>query len=244
MKDISSLFDRIAPVYDQMNTVMSFGQDAYWRKCLVARFPWDPEQKLTVVDMSCGTGALTKSVLQEASLRNQSMDCWMIDPSKSMLNQSQLHTSSIVSVYKIQAWAEDVPLACDHVDVYICGFGLRNMENRFKALQEAYRIVRPGGVVLMLEFSTEVTPTMAWAYRQYLTRGIPILGRHLAQDEAAYQYLSDSIQNFPSSAIISSEFSQAGFEKIVSIPITFGIVQLYHAVRPKSEHCEGEIVCL
>ncbi|ETZ05145.1 MULTISPECIES: ubiquinone/menaquinone biosynthesis methyltransferase [Holospora] len=235
MNSIASLFDRIAPIYDQMNKIMSLGRDDYWRRFLISYIPWSAYSDFSAIDMACGTGAITDFFLQEAKIQQKSCVCWMIDPSTEMLKRAKVRKYSMMPCTKLhflKGYAESVPLPSKMTEVYLCGFGVRNMENRFLAFQEAFRLLKPKGILLMLEFSFEVIPILAWAYRRYLLYGIPFLGKWIAKDFSAYQYLSDSILEFPSSGIILKECSQAGFENSQCIPMEGGIVQLYYAQKP------------
>ena len=239
-----SLFDRIAPIYDQMNKIMSFGQDGYWRKALVSYIPWNKKPKLYVIDMACGTGALTQALLKQGKIQNQFSACWMMDPSTAMLEQAKQRKYDETwckEIHFLQGYAESVMLPSNIAHVYMSGFGLRNMENRMLALQEAFRLLKPGGIVLMLEFSFEVLPALAWAYRLYLLYGIPFLGKWLAKEELAYEYLSESICKFPPPSMIVHECLQEGFQNVGYVPMCAGIVQLYYAHRPNDRQKIGEI---
>ncbi|PPE03691.1 ubiquinone/menaquinone biosynthesis methyltransferase [Holospora curviuscula] len=237
MHSTSSLFDRIAPVYDQMNKIMSLGQDDYWRKTLVSHIPWSKYSNFSIIDMACGTGAMTEAVLEQTEMHTRSCNFWMIDPSKEMLNrakQRNYNRTSFAEINFVQAYAECVRLPSEIAQVYVCAFGLRNMKSRTLALKEAFRLLTPEGSLLILEFSFEVLPSLAWAYRYYLLHGIPFLGRWLAGDAEAYEYLSNSIYEFPPPSVILDECSQAGFQNSQCIPLCSGIVQLYSAQRPKN----------
>ncbi|ETZ07418.1 ubiquinone/menaquinone biosynthesis C-methyltransferase UbiE [Holospora obtusa F1] len=235
MNSIFSLFDRITPIYDQMNKIMSFGKDKYWRKKLLSYVPWKKHKTLCVLDVACGTGAISEILLKEAENYNQACCCWMLDPSSEMLAYARTRCYTLMPFFEmhfLKGYAEAIPLPSRCAHVYICGFGLRNVQNRSFALQEAFRILVPNGVLLILEFSFEVLPSLAWAYRCYLMHGIPLIGKWIGKDQQAYQYLSDSILKFPSPHVILKECFQTGFEKIFYTTLQAGLVQLYYAQKP------------
>lgn len=246
MTGATPIFDRIAPFYDAMNTMMSLGQDQLWRRIVLGYIPWNSEKSISIVDMACGTGALSDLLLQEAALRNQPLTLWMMDPSHAMLEKSCLspvchHIDTQISA--VHSYAEDIPLPCHSVDVYICAFGLRNMDNRTQAMKEAHRILRPKGIVVILEFSSEVCPSIAIPYHYYRTYAIPWLGKHIARDEAAYRYLSESIAAFPSPTIIVTELASVGFTSVCCIPLSSGVVQLYHGIRSCASRYHRKQLC-
>jgi demethylmenaquinone methyltransferase/2-methoxy-6-polyprenyl-1,4-benzoquinol methylase len=208
--------------------------------------PWNSAQSISIVDMACGTGALSNLLLQEAVLRHQPLTLWMMDPSKAMLEK--LHISPVshhrdTQTYIVHACAEDIPLPCHSVDVYVCAFGLRNMEDRRKSMEEAHRILRPDGIIIILEFSSEVSPSIGILYHYYLTYGIPWLGKHIVHDEAAYRYLSESIAAFPSPHVIVTELAVVGFMSVCCIPLSAGVVQLYYSVRSRASRYQRKQLC-
>lgn len=246
MTTTTHVFDRIASRYDLMNTIMSLGQDQLWRRMILGYIPWNSTQPISIVDMACGTGALSNLLLQESGLRNQPLNLWMMDPSRAMLEN--LHLSPVchhidTQTYTVHAYAEDIPLPCHSVDVYVCAFGLRNMGDRKKAMEEAHRILRPEGILVILEFSPEVSPSIAIPYHYYLTYGIPWLGKHIAHDEAAYRYLSESISAFPSPNTIMTELAIVGFSSLSCIPLSAGVLQLYYGMRSRASRYQRKTLC-
>ena len=246
MSQTKQIFDRIAPIYDAMNRILSLGQDHVWRRMMLGYLPWSLYKRLSIVDMACGTGALSALILQEAALRDQDIQLWMVDPSQAMLNNAQesLHGSGGTAyIQTICACAEDVPIPCERADVYVCAFGLRNMDNRTQSMKEAHRILRSDGTLIILEFSHEVSPHITIPYHYYLRYGLPWLGKHVAHDEAAYQYLADSIAAFPSPTTIITELARIGFVSLRCIPIHGGVVQLYYAKRSRTVRYQRKRLC-
>lgn len=218
-----------------MNTVMSWGQDNHWRTALTQKIAWPRRRKCQILDMACGTGALSLHLLQEAQLQGIESVLSAVDPSASMLQKAQdrLEEWGVPGqVQLMEGSGEDIPLESESIHLYTCGFGLRNMKDRSKSLEEAYRVLHPGGQALYLEFSKETLPVLQPGYEAYLKTVVPALGRWFAQDEAAYQYLCDSILEFPQPEYILAELTDVGFHRVKRTGLFFGIVQIYEAYKP------------
>jgi demethylmenaquinone methyltransferase/2-methoxy-6-polyprenyl-1,4-benzoquinol methylase len=117
------------------------------------------------------------------------------------------------------------------------------MDDRRKAMEEAHRILRPDGVIIILEFSPEVSPSIGIPYHYYLTYGIPWLGKYIAHNEAAYRYLSESIAAFPSPHVIVTELAVVGFVSVCCIPLSAGVVQLYYGIRSRASRYQRKKLC-
>jgi demethylmenaquinone methyltransferase / 2-methoxy-6-polyprenyl-1,4-benzoquinol methylase len=135
-------------------------------------------------------------------------------------------------IYPMITRAEDVGLADGSIDLYTISFGLRNVSVRKKALQEALRLLKPGGYFYCMEFSHPISPALYYAYQPYLKYGIPALGKWVAKEEEAYSYLSDSIQKFPSQKNLAHEMQEEGFLQVSWENIFKGIVSIHRGRKP------------
>lgn len=231
--DTQGIFDRVAPYYDKMNDILSLGFHHRWKRTLVESLPWGQykDQVPVVLDCACGTGDLGQLILSKAQSLEQRICVMGLDPSPCMLAQARMKLQDAGQVCWIEACAEHIPLPEEAVDIYLIGFGLRNVENRKQALQEALRVVKPGGTFFCLEFTPEVHPGVNWAYQPYRRYGLPFLGRLFAKDPESYEYLAQSIAAFPSPVLLSMELSQAGWSDIDYKTLDLGIAAIHTGTK-------------
>lgn len=206
------MFERIAPRYDLMNDLMSFGIHRLWKRSLVwGADPWPGEQ---IVDLAGGTGDLAKLF---AARGCRVLVC---DPAIGMMASGRPGAPPSIS------WAasagEALPLRNGSVDAVVVAFGLRNMTSPLTALAEARRVLRPGGRFLCLEFSHPIA-LVAPFYGLFSRAVIPVLGTLIAGDRAAYRYLIESIRRFPSQQALATHLRDAGFESVRYNNVSFGI---------------------
>jgi demethylmenaquinone methyltransferase/2-methoxy-6-polyprenyl-1,4-benzoquinol methylase len=214
---VQRMFDRVAPRYDLANTVFSLGQDRSWRRAaaLATRLS-DGE---AAVDVACGTGALTRD-LQELASRAVVVG---MDFSQEMLKRAgggRLAAGDAVAL----------PLADASVDVVTIAFGLRNLPEPGQGLLEFRRVLRPGGRLVVCEFSSPVVPVFRQVYRRYLTRLMPVAARRLTSDPEAYQYLARSIGAWPDQPGLARWLQEAGFASVAWRNLSGGIVALHRGV--------------
>ncbi len=213
---VSSLFSKIAPTYDLANRILSFGMDLRWRKKLVLETKNYKPNAEKILDLACGTGdviKITKEIFSEKV-------CYVgLDPCGEMLNIARNRLDKRVSL--IRGLAENLPFKGETFDVIFISFGLRNFSDRKKALSEIYRILRPKGVISVLEFTkpTGKNPLSKWGWL-YTKYAVPALGGLISGNFEAYRYLSRSIEKFPPADEVVEEFSNAGFKplKVKSLP--------------------------
>lgn len=223
---VRSLFDGIAPRYDFLNHLLSSGIDVLWRKKAVALLAGHHPN--AILDVATGTGDLA---LEAARLHPQRVVG--IDISPAMLRLARLKAekrglSPVVSF--TDATAEDLPFPRDTFDAVTVGFGVRNFSNLDQGLKEMVRVMRPGGVLVVLEFSRPRSPMMGRMYRFYSQRILPLVGGSLSSKEA-YQYLPNTIQEFPDGEQFRAVLERAGLRHISVVPLTFGIVTIYHGIK-------------
>jgi len=230
-KSIGCMFDRIAPTYETLNHILSFGQDFFWRRKLADCV--DNETKLKVLDLATGTGDILISVLRRNPKITESVG---LDISENMLAlcRKKIKRHGFTDrVNLVHAEATNNSLADQTFDLVTMGFGIRNTPDIYKTLKEIHRLLRPGGKVLILEFSMPANPFLKTVYLLYLRRFLPFTGRLLSGDKHAYEYLKTSIINFVRTDF-TSLMEDAGFLHIRSNPLTFGIVNLYQGLKPTS----------
>jgi demethylmenaquinone methyltransferase / 2-methoxy-6-polyprenyl-1,4-benzoquinol methylase len=215
------MFDRVAPRYDLANTVFSLGQDKAWRQAAARATRLAGGE--VAVDVACGTGALTREL---QALAPEAVVVGM-DFSQGMLVRAQ-PTGPRLRLAAGDAVA--LPLADASTDVVTIAFGLRNLPEPGQGLLEFRRVLRPGGRLVVCEFSHPVVPVFRQVYRRYLTRLIPVAARRLTSDPEAYQYLARSIGAWPDQPGLARWLQEAGFTKVAWRNLSGGIVALHRGV--------------
>jgi demethylmenaquinone methyltransferase/2-methoxy-6-polyprenyl-1,4-benzoquinol methylase len=215
---VQRMFDRVAPRYDLANTVFSLGQDKGWRQAAAGATRLGAGE--VAVDVACGTGALTRD-LQALAPEAQVVG---MDFSHGMLARAE------PGLRLAAADALALPLADASVDVVTIAFGLRNLPEPGQGLLEFRRVLRPGGRLVVCEFSQPVVPVFREVYRRYLTRLMPVAARRLTSDPEAYQYLARSIGAWPDQPGLARWLQEAGFTAVAWRNLSSGIVALHRGV--------------
>ncbi len=215
------MFGAIAPRYDLANHVLSCGLDFLWRK-RVADFVEEARPRL-ILDLATGTGDLAL-LLQK---RIPSAQITAADFSAEMLSLAQKKGVRQTTL----ADARQLPFANESFDVVTIAFGLRNLPDWAEGLREMQRVIRPGGLLLVLDFSLPQFSLLRAAYRIYLHRIVPLIGATLTRKRAAYSYLGDSIERFPCGATMVGLLRDVGFSGAEAEPLSGGIVTIYRASR-------------
>jgi demethylmenaquinone methyltransferase / 2-methoxy-6-polyprenyl-1,4-benzoquinol methylase len=219
---VQRMFDRVAPRYDLANTMFSLGQDKGWRQAAARATGLAGGE--VAVDVACGTGALTREL---QSLAPGAVVVGM-DFSQGMLVRAQPAGGERLRLAAGDAVA--LPLADASVDVVTIAFGLRNLPEPGQGLLELRRVLRPGGRLVVCEFSHPVVPGFREVYRRYLTRLIPVAARRLTSDPEAYQYLARSIGAWPDQPGLARWLQEAGFGQVAWRNLSGGIVALHRGV--------------
>ena len=224
---VRQMFAGIVPHYDCANRILSGGQDALWRRRLIREVcAYRPE---VVVDLATGSGevafALSKALGSEAKITGLDFCQPMLD--KAMEKQSEMEGSD--RVHFCLGDCQSLPFEDGTIDALCIAFGVRNLEDRQRGFQEMYRVLRSGGSLFTLEFS-QPYPFFRPFYYFYLKTLLPLLARWITGQPEAYHYLVGSIEGFPTRAEITTEMQAVGFRKIRSIPLTFGVVAIHHAI--------------
>jgi demethylmenaquinone methyltransferase/2-methoxy-6-polyprenyl-1,4-benzoquinol methylase len=214
---VRRMFDRVAPRYDLANTVFSLGQDKGWR--LAAARATRLAAGEVAVDVACGTGALTREL---GALAPGALVAGF-DFSFQMLAHGDRGPFAVGDALRL-------PLRDASVDVVTIAFGLRNLPEPGLGLLEFRRVLRPGGRLVVCEFSQPTLPVFRQVYRRYLTRLMPLAARRLTSDPEAYQYLARSIGAWPDQAGLARWLQQAGFAGVAWRDLSGGIVALHRGV--------------
>ena len=223
---VAQVFHSVASKYDVMNDLMSFGLHRVWKKITIARANVRPGQK--ILDIAGGTGDLAAAFAKAADWSNNpDAQVWLSDINASMLGhgRSRLLDKGL-HVPCVQVDAEQIPFTSSYFDLVTVAFGLRNMTHKDIALAEMYRVTKPGGKTMVLEFSKPVE-MLRPIYDTYSFKVLPWLGEKVAGDSESYRYLAESIRMHPDQETLKSMMEGVGFDKVEYHSLTGGIVALH-----------------
>lgn len=245
---VHQVFENVASKYDLMNDVMSVGIHRIWKDYFVKKiFPLHPGTN--IIDVAGGTGDIAFRMLEGLDRQNKNSNSLTDDASGSRKNITILISDinqAMLDVGKKRAltmnlqsdglsWlcanAQELPLPENSFDLYTIAFGIRNVTDVSKALDEAYRILRPGGRFMCLEFSHVKNPLLKWAYDTYSFQVIPPLGEVVAGDWKSYQYLVESIRKFPTQDEFKNMIEEAGFRSVRYENLSFGVVSIHSGYK-------------
>ncbi|MFI8363081.1 demethylmenaquinone methyltransferase [Streptomyces sp. NPDC085612] len=218
--EVASMFDRVAANYDLTNDVLSLGQDRVWRKAAARAVDARPGQK--VLDLAAGTAT---SSLPYAATGAYVVPC---DFSLGMLAEGK----------KKHSWlpltagdATRLPFRDDVFDTVTISFGLRNVQDTEAALREMYRVTKPGGQVVISEFSQPTWAPFRTVYTEYLMRALPPVARAVSSDPDAYVYLAESIRAWPDQPALAALLQKAGWSRVAWRNLSGGIVALHRGIK-------------
>lgn len=227
-EQIQQMFDAIAPRYDFLNHLLSFGIDKRWRRTAV-RLIKAPEGA-HILDVATGTGdvALEIARVTPASVKITGAD---FSPEMVALGQVKIAASSYADRIDFKvAPCEDLPFGAGTFDSVTIAFGIRNVVDRRLGLAELWRVIKPGGRLVILEFSTPRSALFRWLYHFYFRQVLPLIGGLFSQYDA-YKYLPDSVLEFPSSEEFCSTMADIGFKHVRCQSLTFGIASIYTGTK-------------
>ena len=226
---VRAVFDSVAGNYDVMNDLMSMGVHRLWKRFTLSQTGLRPGQR--ALDVAGGTGDLSagmaKQVGDEGLVVLTDINAAMLEVGRDRLTDKGL----VRNVRYSLANAEKLPFADKTFDCVTIGFGLRNVTDKAAALRSMRRVLRPGGQLLILEFSHPTVPGLKPLYDRYSFEVLPLLGKFIAKDAASYQYLAESIRKFPNQETLASMMRDAGLEDCRYHNLTGGIVALHRGFR-------------
>ena len=219
--DVAAMFDAVARRYDLTNDVLSLGQDRRWRKVVVAAV--DPRPGEVVLDLAAGTGTSSQPFADRGA---QVVPC---DFSLGMLRVGKRARPRLGFT---AGDATRLPFADDTFDAVTISFGLRNIVDPDAGLRELVRVTRPGGRLVVCEFSSPTWAPFRTVYLEYLMKALPAVARAVSSSPDAYVYLAESIRAWPDQAGLAARLQQAGWDRVEWRDLSGGIVALHRAVKP------------
>jgi len=226
---VRGVFDSVAGKYDVMNDLMSFGVHRLWKQFTLSLTGLRPGQH--ALDVAGGTGDLTLGLLRQVGKSGRVV---LSDVNAAMLEVGRdrlLDKGFVGNVECVVADAERLPFEDNSFDCVTIGFGLRNVTDKAAALAQMHRVLKPGGQLLVLEFSTPVAPGLKPLYDAYSFKVLPVLGRLVAQDAASYRYLAESIAMHPNQETLLGMLRTAGFAQTRYHNLTGGIVAVHRGYK-------------
>ena len=219
--EVASMFDGIAKRYDLVNDLVSLGQDRRWRRAVVDAVAAVPGER--VLDLAAGTGTSSEPFAAGGAL---------VVPSDFSLGMLAVGKERRPDLSFVAGDATRLPFADAAFDAVTISFGLRNVVDTDAALREMLRVVRPGGRVVICEFSTPTWAPFRTVYMEYLMRALPVVAGAVTRDRGSYDYLAETIRGWPDQAALGRLLLDAGWDRVSYRNLTGGIVALHRAVRP------------
>ncbi len=226
---VANVFNSVAQKYDIMNDVMSMGIHRVWKFITVEMSGVRPGHR--VLDLAGGTGDLTAKF---SKLVGETGEVVLSDINDAMLSVGRdklINKGLVNNIRYVQANAEMLPFPDNHFNAITIGFGLRNVTDKAKALKEMHRVLKPGGRLLVLEFSKPENEALAKVYDWYSFNLLPKMGQLITQDAESYQYLAESIRMHPDQETLKQMMHDAGFDEVDYQNMTGGIVALHRGFK-------------
>lgn len=218
--EVASMFDGIAKRYDLVNDLVSLGQDRRWRRAVVDAVAAVPGER--VLDLAAGTGTSSEPFAADGAL---------VVPSDFSLGMLAVGKERRPDLSFVAGDATRLPFADGVFDAVTISFGLRNVVDTDAALREMLRVVRPGGRVVICEFSTPTWAPFRTVYMEYLMRALPVVAGAVTRDRGSYDYLAESIRSWPDQAALGGRLLDAGWDRVSYRNLTGGVVALHRALR-------------
>lgn len=228
---VREMFRQIAPRYDLMNHLLSLNVDKYWRHRAVQRLRLKPD--LPALDVCTGTGDLALSIAAAAPRGVQVVGSDFCYAMLEIARRKRVPGKEDCHLDFLEADSQQLPFAANEFQCVTVAFGLRNVADTDRGLREMTRVCRPGGQVLVLEFSKPSLLGLRQLYGMYFSHVLPRIGQLLARnDKSAYEYLPQSVGKFPDGQALADRMTAAGLSDVTFTPLTFGICTIYEGTKP------------
>ena len=218
---VQGVFNKVFDKYDTMNDFMSLGAHRIWKKNLILSL--NPSKNKNLIDVACGTGDIAKLYIKST---NEEADIMCVDPNINMINYSKKQFYNFKNIKWSLSSAENLKIKSNSYDFYTISFGLRNTKNIKKSLEEAYRVLKPGGKFVCLEFSKIENKNFDMIYKKY-SKIIPSIGKFVVGDDKPYEYLVKSIENFINQEELLELMKRSNFQKCKYRNLSGGIVAIH-----------------
>ena len=218
---VQNVFDQVYDQYDLMNDIMSLGVHRIWKKSMLNMM--NPSNNHKLIDVACGTGDIAKLFINYA---NRSSQITCVDPNKGMIKKGREKLNIFKNINWVIAQAERLPIKNDSFDFYTISFGLRNTKDLNKSLKEAWRVLKPGGRYLCLEFAKIQNSNLNFIYKNYSNLS-PSIGKMIVGKKEPYEYLIKSIQNFISQDELIELMEKNKFKNCSYRNLSGGIVSIH-----------------
>ncbi|HAS39420.1 MAG TPA: bifunctional demethylmenaquinone methyltransferase/2-methoxy-6-polyprenyl-1,4-benzoquinol methylase UbiE [Microscillaceae bacterium] len=220
---VAKMFDNISPKYDFLNHFLSLGIDIRWRKKAIKLLK--PHQPEHILDVATGTADFAIAALKANPKKVTGVD---ISAGMLEIGREKLKKKGLDKVINLELGdSEKLAFEDNYFDAVIVSFGVRNFENLEKGIQDIYRVTKPGGQVVILEFSKPTKFPFKQVYSFYFKYILPIIGKIVSKDQSAYTYLPESVQAFPYGKNFVDILNKIGFKQTKCIPLTFGVSSIY-----------------
>lgn len=225
-EQVAKMFNNIAPRYDFLNHLLSLGIDRKWRKKAVKMLKENKPKR--ILDVATGTGDFAIEIYQI-----KPEEIIGVDISVEMLahGNAKILKKKLKNVVLMKGDSENLQFYDDSFDAITVGFGVRNFENLEKGIKEMVRVLKPGGNLVILEFSKPSAPLVKGVYNLYFNYVLPLVGSLFSKDGRAYSYLPESVNAFPEGASFKSMLLQSGLSQVNITPLSFGIASIYFAKK-------------
>ncbi len=218
---VDSVFTKVFKKYDLMNDIISFGVHRSWKEKFI---DWmNPQHDQKLIDVASGTGDIARLFLKKT---NSLSHVICVEPNKKMLSEGKIRLKNFKNLSWVNASAEKLPLAENTFDIYSISYGIRNVSNINNSLKEAYRVLKPGGRFMCLEFSKINNEIINFLYKKY-SKTIPYVGKLIAGDDEPYKYLVNSIDSFYSQEELKDLIFNNGFENVEYRNLSYGISAIH-----------------
>lgn len=224
-EQVSSMFDRVSSNYDRTNDILTAGIAPYWRA--QTRLATRPRPGERVLDIAAGTGTMSKQFADAGA------QVTALDFSQGMIDEGLRRHGTNPRIEFVRGDATALPFDDASFDAASISFGLRNVQQPKLAIDEMLRVLKPGGRVVICEFSRVVNPAVRALYGAYMRGVMPTVVNLVSSDADAYRYLNESIEAWPEQSVLAGWLRQAGFERVKYRNLTFGMVALHKGFKPQ-----------